>query len=71
MNKKQRIKNRENAKQLRKVVVSKHICENCGQPGGHWVQVPTTLEELMQSQGTPSGFWTCDKYYGVDGARII
>ncbi len=75
MSKKQRLKNRETAKKLnqlaRKIELSKHICENCGQPGGHWIVVkPSSLFAMINGIDDQEGFWTCPKYYGEDGRRL-
>lgn len=69
MNKKQRISNRTNALNLfklaKKIRLSKHICENCGKPGGHWVQFPQTLEDIIN--GHPSeGVWLCGNITSMD-----
>lgn len=67
MNSKQRNKNRQTAKTLR---LQSHTCENCGERGGHWIEVePQSLDDMLT--GRPSrGFWTCAKYYGPDGRRL-
>jgi hypothetical protein len=75
MNIKQRNKNRQNAKVLhynfRKIELSKHICENCGEPGGHWVSIRgSSLQAIMTGVDDQQGFWTCSKYYGPDGRRL-
>ena len=67
MNRKQREQNRKNANRLR---LNAHVCENCGERGGHWVQTaPQSL--AMAIMGLPDdGFWICAKYYGPDGKRL-
>lgn len=74
MNKSQRNSNRLNAEKLyqktRSIRLSKYICENCGEPGGHWVSIPMTLEEIMLGL-EQQGFWTCAKYYDESGKRVI
>lgn len=62
MNSKQRNKNRTTSNKLHSIAhelrLSKHICENCGQSGGHWFSLPMTLEEIMQGH-QQSGFYSC------------
>ena len=71
MNKKQRNKNLQTAKDLHWVVREKTapICENCGEKGLHWIQMPQSIEDILFGN-VPVGFWTCSKYYGEDGRRI-
>ncbi len=73
MNKKQRLCNRQTAKDLyytvQRIAGSKHICEECGQPGFHWHSLGDSLEDIMNNR-EPNGFWSCDKFYGPDGKRI-
>lgn len=76
MNKKQRMSNRENAKMLSDIARQKrnasHICENCGEPGGHWVQTRGySLEAIMTGIDDQQGFWTCSKYYDPDTSRRL
>jgi hypothetical protein len=66
MNQKQRNSNRANAAWLK----HQQLCPECGLPGLHYMQLPTTLEEIMTGSGIHSGFWTCDKFYGADGRRL-
>ena len=67
MNRKQREKNRENAKMLEHHAV---ICPECGERGKHWI-VTRHLSLAMLFAGIPEeGFWTCAKFYGPDGRRI-
>ena len=55
----------------RNIELSKHICENCGEPGGHWVSTRGfSLEAIMTGIDDQQGFWTCSKYYGEDGKRL-
>ena len=73
MNRKQRESNRSTASRLNRAArharLMAHTCENCGEPGGHWVSVPQSLVSMMA--GLPEdGFWTCAEYYGPDGRRI-
>ena len=75
MNAKQRKKNRANAEKLkraaRNIELSKHICENCGEPGGHWIVVkPTSLFAMISGLDDQEGFWTCRKYYDEGGRRL-
>lgn len=75
MNRKQREANRLNAKILadnaRQRRNATHICENCGEPGGHWVQTRGwSLEAMISGVDDQQGFWTCSKYYGEDGKRL-
>jgi hypothetical protein len=73
MNHKQRLKNRDTARELgfaaRMAAHMKHTCENCGEKGAHWVQMPFSLADIFAGED-PQGFWTCAKYYGPDGRRI-
>ena len=62
MNSKQRARNRITA--LRLELANKyrsnaaHICENCGEPGGHWHAVPQSLEDIVL--GRPQqGVYSC------------
>ena len=64
MNKHQRNKNRNTSSMLKRAVRRKilknHICENCGEKGGHWVSTrPTTLAGIMDGIDDQEGFWTC------------
>ena len=64
MNKKQRNRNRENARKLtlniKQKRLSQHTCEQCGQKGGHWVTIqPTSLQGIINGQNDQIGFWTC------------
>jgi hypothetical protein len=75
MNKKQRNKNRENAHNLsyafRQAQMDKHICEECGEPGGHWISTRgISLMGLITGVDDQEGFWTCAKFYGANGRRI-
>ena len=75
MNKNQRMKNRRTAYELardQKIARKNlHVCENCGERGGHWVSTRgTSLAALITGQDDQAGFWTCPKYYGPDGRRI-
>ena len=64
-NAKQRRSNRNTSYDLlhknRETRLAAHICENCGQPGGHWVSTPMTLEEVAAGLGDKRGFYTCSK----------
>ena len=66
MNRKQRMQNRATAKKLE---WDSNICPECGQRGLHYVSPPASLAEILMC-GSPSGFWTCDKFYGPDGRRL-
>jgi hypothetical protein len=67
MNRKQRTKNRDTARQLAKDIAPP--CPECGDKGPHWVGFPQTLEDVLI--GTEQvGFWTCNKFYGPDGKRL-
>lgn len=64
MNRRQRERNRATAAALsaavRKQADLAHTCENCGQPGGHWVQVQgATLQALLEGRDDQQGFYTC------------
>lgn len=64
MNSKQRHKNRETAARLRKVNkqarLSKHVCENCGEFGGHWLDIPLSIEDYLTRDSSEShGRWLC------------
>lgn len=74
MNRKQRNRNRDTARQLaaaaRARILMSHICENCGDPGGHWISTRgTSLAGLISGVDDQEGFWTCQKLYGSDGRR--
>lgn len=45
---------------LRKWVPRGTRCPECGKRGPHWVD----------ATGWGGGFWTCAKFYGIDGRRI-
>lgn len=65
-NKDQRRQNRRTAAKLNKIVrekqLAKHICENCGQTGGHWVSIqPTSLQGIISGVDDQTGYWTCKK----------
>lgn len=66
MNRKQRMQNRATAAQLE---WNRHTCPECGERGKHWMQPAYTLADVLDST-VPSGFWTCDKFYGPDGRRL-
>ena len=75
MNRDQRNKNRANAERLteiaRSALLMRHICENCGEPGGHWVQVRgNSIQAMVTGVDDQEGFWTCPKLYGTDGRRL-
>ena len=68
MNKHQRNSNRRNAEHLRRI---SHVCENCGERGGHWVSTQgTSLASWLTGQDDQQGFWICPKMYGADGRRL-
>ena len=75
MNQSQRNSNRENARklnsQVRLLKLSSHICENCGEPGGHWITTKgSSLQAILTGQDDQEGFWTCDHYYdSITGVR--
>jgi len=76
MNKDQRDSNRRNARQLETIVhnaeMARHRCENCGEPGGHWISTRgSSLEALITGIDDQEGFWTCQKLYGEDGRRLV
>lgn len=81
MNKKQRARNRQTAKELRSGIRYKTPCPECGLPceGGHWVGTrQCTLEDITTAEKTGKelnpddfGFWTCAKFYGPDGKRLV
>lgn len=75
MNRKQRDKNRANAAELERTartrILEQHICENCGERGGHWISTRgMSLAAILTGQDDQEGFWTCPKLYGEDGRRI-
>lgn len=64
MNSKQRRKNRQTATNLKQsirgVELEKHICENCGQPGGHWIVTKNrSIEAFLSAIDDQEGFYTC------------
>lgn len=64
MNRKQRMKNRATAQTLaREQKIARnnlHICENCGERGGHWVSTRgTSLMAVVTGIDDQEGFWTC------------
>ena len=66
MNRKQRESNRANAKKLcalvRRIELSKHNCEHCGQPGGHWVSIRgSSIAAILTGVDDQEGFYTCNK----------
>jgi len=63
---KRRRKNRETAKWLK----NQQVCTECGERGLHYVSIPMNLEQIIGGL-PPVGFWTCAKFYGPDGRRII
>ena len=64
MNRLQRNSNRQNAELLRHLAICKHvlghICENCGEPGGHWFPDPHSIESIMRGE-EETGFYSCHK----------
>ncbi len=58
MNRKQRDKNRQNAKMLSNNAV---ICPECGERGKHYLVPPFAGY---------APFWVCAKFYGADGRRL-
>ena len=77
MNRHQRNSNRLNARRLASAahaaMLEAHVCENCGEHGGHWINAPgfgLSLEDILTGNTEPIGFWTCPKLYGPDGRRI-
>jgi hypothetical protein len=76
MNRKQRESNRKNARDLyaiaKSIRLSKHICEECGKPGGHWVSTRgSSLQAMITGVDDQEGFWVCDKFYDENGHRIM
>lgn len=65
MNRKQRMQNRGTAIWLK----HQQFCPECGERGLHYASMPATLEQILMT-GAPSGFWTCNKFYGADGRRL-
>lgn len=64
MNANQRAKNRRTARDLERKVRQMrnrhHICENCGEPGGHWVTVRgASLAALVTGKDDSEGYWAC------------
>ena len=75
MNRYQREKNRRTAKALARTVKHiesmKHTCQECGEPGYHWVSIRgPSLEAMLTGVDDQQGFWTCAKFYGADGKRV-
>ena len=75
MNRKQRDKNRYNARVLRRkaraAVLSHHTCENCGEKGGHWVSTRgISLMAMITGVDDQQGFWICPKLYDDGGLRL-
>lgn len=67
MNRKQRDSNRNNDSRLRFLVkqikLNKHICENCGKPGGHYVYIRRpSIEGIINGIDDSVGFWNCKEY---------
>lgn len=65
MNSKQRNKNRKTNKELKKLVrkkqIENYICERCGKPGGHWIQVRgRSVEAIINKTDDSIGFYACD-----------
>lgn len=67
MNRKQREKNRENARRLAYFAI---VCPECGERGKHWVTGLQTFSALFGCGAPAGGFWTCAKFYGPDGRRL-
>lgn len=67
-NAKQRNKNRRTARTLNHSVrYAKHVCENCGELGAHWVSTrATSLQGIIDGVDDQEGFWTCGKAYVPD-----
>lgn len=63
---KKRERNRSLAKELE---YNSHICPECGERGKHWMQMPFSLEDLLDGR-QPTGFWVCAKFYGPNGRRL-
>jgi len=64
MNASQRRKNRatagELARQVRAKTLARHLCEHCGEYGGHWIQAGgLSLMALIEGRDDSHGFWTC------------
>lgn len=63
MNKDQRNANRLNGRTLadlaKKRRLAEHVCENCGEKGGHWVSLPVSLQEMIAEGILQRGFYTC------------
>ena len=64
MNSRQRRRNRETATDLKKicraVVLEKHICENCGEHGGHWITTRNrSVQAFLSGIDDIEGFYTC------------
>ena len=70
MNKNQRIKNRNTAKALYWNKLNTTKCPNCGELGPHWISLPMSLEEIIETNQLSRGFWTCSIYYSEGGRRI-
>ena len=75
MNRRQREQNRANAAMLasnaRSLRLAAHVCDNCGESGGHWISTRgTSLAGLIAGVDDQQGFWTCPNLYGPDGRRL-
>jgi hypothetical protein len=66
MNRRQRMKNRATAAQLKAQTT---VCPECGEKGAHWLYWFDNGPDSDLFDGT-AGFWTCAKFYGPDGRRI-
>lgn len=76
MNWHQRNSNRATARVLGNVAkqkrLSTHVCENCGETGGHWVSTRgSSLMAMITGIDDQEGFWTCPKYYDKETGRRI
>lgn len=63
MNRKQRDKNRATALALHYACPPKHACPECGELTHHGHFFPPCFGD--------EGFWTCSKFYGEDGRRLV
>ena len=67
-NAKQRNKNRRTARTLNhNVRYAKHVCENCGELGAHWIVAGDAhILPFNSAAKEEGGFWTCNKLYVPD-----
>ena len=74
MNRKRRERNRVTAGKLNHLVHEKkkmeHVCENCGERGGHWVAYPYTLQDILDKK-KPDGYWRCKNVIREESSSML